>query len=83
MMVRLTEESIAARDQIEEALFALGSALVYLDLIDARVRQAAARMPDLMRPAIDDLVQMRNLIREGQSQIGTNVPVAVRARSNR
>jgi hypothetical protein len=82
-MVRMTEEGIAARDQIEEALFALGSALVYLELVEARVRQAAARLPDLLKPAVDDLAQMRSLIREGQSQIGSNVPVAVRARSNR
>jgi hypothetical protein len=82
-MVRMTEEGIKARDQIEEALFALGSALVYLELVEARVRQAAARLPDLLKPAVDDLAQMRILIREGQTQIGANVPVAVRARSNR
>jgi hypothetical protein len=82
-MVRMSAEDIEVRDQIEGAMISLGSALVYLDLVEARVRQAAARLPELLRPAVDDLSQMRILIREGQAQIGTNVPVAVRARSNR
>jgi hypothetical protein len=79
----MSAEDIEVRDQIEGAMISLGSALVYLDLVEARVRQAAARLPELLRPAVDDLSQMRILIREGQAQIGTNVPVAVRARSNR
>jgi hypothetical protein len=78
-MVRMTDKSIEERDQIEEALFALGSALVYWDLVEPRVRQAAVRMPDLLGPAISDLAQMRILIRDVQAQIGAHAPVAVRA----
>jgi hypothetical protein len=68
------------REQLERAQFALGNALVYLELVEVRVRMAHTSQPALMGPAVEDLAAIRTLIRSGQRQIGAVVPAPVRAR---
>lgn len=69
-MPRMTNSLIERQAHTETVLALLGNALVYLRLIDMRVRMAAANQPDLMAPAIDDLSSACGLIRTAQGEMG-------------
>lgn len=82
-MPRLNTIESAEQEGLETIQACLGNALVYLKLIELRIRQAAARQSNLLDPAIDDLGSACTLIQRAQSSAGSLTPTASRARSNR
>ncbi len=68
-MPRMTDSLIERQAHAETVLALLGNTLVYLRLIDVRVRMAAANQPGLMSPAIEDLSSACGLIRAAQGEM--------------
>ena len=69
-MPRMTDTLIERQAQAETVKALLGNALVYLKLIDLRVRLAAVHQPDVLAPAIEDLSSAYGLIRTAQGELG-------------
>jgi hypothetical protein len=67
------------QEQLEIAQGNLGHALVYLKLVDLRVRLAAQTQPDLLEPAIQDVGSAWELIRQAQGNISHLAPRPARA----
>lgn len=68
-MPRLTEERAACQAEQEDVRSCLGNALVYLKLVDLRIRLAAGSQPDLLAPVCEDLLSAWELIRRAQGLI--------------
>lgn len=68
-MPRLKDSIEGVREDIEGNLACLGNALVLLRLVEERLDLAvrSSRQADLLRPAVDDLRNMEQLIRRVQA----------------
>lgn len=79
-MPKLNTADTTTQEGIENVQACLGNALVYLRLIDLRIRLAACSQPDVLAPAIEDLSSAHGLIRQAQAGIGRLIPSISRAR---
>jgi hypothetical protein len=73
-MPRMTTSKTAEQAGIEDVQACLGNALVYLKLIDLRIRMAAANQPDLLGPAVEDVSSAFGLVKRAQGEVGLLTP---------
>jgi len=75
-MPRMTKSQTQQRDAIEDELSRLGSALVYLHLVRARIDVAivTGRQAGILSPALDDLSQVALLLRSVQRSLAQRAP---------
>lgn len=79
-MPKLSADDTAEQEGLENIQSCMGNALVYLKLVDLRLRLAAGIQANLLDPAIDDLSNACALIHRAQLAAGRLTPTISRAR---
>jgi hypothetical protein len=71
----MTNNRTAEQAQFEDIQACLGNALVYLKLIDLRVRLAVEAQPELLGPAVEDVSSAFGLVKRAQGKAAGLAPV--------